>query len=176
MIERLQIEPPLAWCPMPGPSAVPVAPSDRQRGLLHRLSHRQTACQRLARRVSVLLALDADPRIGPAARLLGLTRLTVRHWRDRWRAAAPALVSAEQEGANDRRLLALIEQALDDAPGLAVRRRSAPSRSSRSSPSRASRRRGPAGRSATGPHGSWLKRSRNARSSATSPPGPCRGS
>jgi putative transposase len=101
---------------MPGPSAAPVALSDRQRGLLQRLRQRQTACQRLARRVAVLLALDADPRIGPAARLLGLTRLTVRHWRDRWLAAAPALLRAEQEGAADRSLLALIEQALDDAP------------------------------------------------------------
>jgi putative transposase len=101
---------------MPGPSAVPVALSDRQRGLLQRLRQRQTACQRIARRLAVLLTLDADPRVGPAARLLGLTRLTVRHWRDRWLAAAPSLLRAEQEGANDGRLLALIQRALDDDP------------------------------------------------------------
>jgi putative transposase len=100
---------------MPGPPAVPVALSDRQRGLLQRLRQRQTACQRIARRVSVLLALDADPRIGPVARLLGLTRVTIRHWRDRWLAAAPILLRAEQEQATDRRLSSLIEEALDDA-------------------------------------------------------------
>lgn len=101
---------------MPGPSATPVALSERQRGLLQSLQQRQTAPARLVRRVGVLLALDADPNIGEAARLLRLTRLTVRHWRDRWLAAAPALLRAEQEQAPDRRLLTLIEQALDDAP------------------------------------------------------------
>lgn len=100
---------------MPGPAALPVALSDRQRALLQRLRQRQTACQRLARRAAVLLTLDADPNVGAAARLLGLTRLTVRHWRDRWLDAA-AVSRAEQEGASDRRLLGLIEEALDDAP------------------------------------------------------------
>ena len=101
---------------MPGPSATPVALSARQRDLLRSLQKRQTAQTRLARRVAVLLALDADPHIGTVARRLGLTRLTVRHWRDRWLAAAPALLRAEQEKVLDRRLSALIEQALDDAP------------------------------------------------------------
>jgi hypothetical protein len=101
---------------MPGPSATPIALSARQRDLLQSLDKRQTASTRLARRVAVLLALDADPRLAAVARSLGLTRLTVRHWRDRWLATAPALLRAEQQGANDRRLLALIEEALDDAP------------------------------------------------------------
>jgi putative transposase len=101
---------------MPGPSATPVALSARQRDLLQRLRQRHTAPRRLARRVDVLLALDADPPIEAAARLLGLTRRTVRHWRDRWLAAAPALRTAEQDRAPDRRLLSLIEKALDDAP------------------------------------------------------------
>src|SRR5262245_39885396 len=101
---------------MPGPSATPIVLSARQRALLQSLDKRQTASTRLARRVAVLLALDADPHLAAVARSLGLTRLTVRHWRDRWFDAAPALLHAEQQGANDRRLLALIEQALDDAP------------------------------------------------------------
>ena len=89
---------------MPGPSAAPVALSARQRELLQTLQKRQTAPTRLARRVAVLLALDADCHIGAAAQRLGLTRPTVRHWRDRWLTAAAALRRAEQE------------QALDDAP------------------------------------------------------------
>jgi putative transposase len=101
---------------MPGPPAIAVALSQRQRGLLQCLQRCQTASRRTARRVAVLLAPGADPRIGPAARRLGVTRLTARHWRDRWLAAAPDLLRAEQEGASDRRLLALIGRALDDAP------------------------------------------------------------
>src|SRR4051812_42387044 len=101
---------------MPGPSAIPVALSQRQRALLQSLLQRQTASQRLARRVAVVQALDADPNVEAAARRLRLTRLTVRHWRDRWLAAEPALLRAEQGQDPDRRLLALIEHALDDAP------------------------------------------------------------
>jgi putative transposase len=101
---------------MPGPSAISLALSARQRALLQHLQQRQTAPRRLGRRVAILLALDADPCVEAAARRLGLTRLTVRHWRDRWLAAAPRLQQPEQDQAPDRSLLALIEQALDDAP------------------------------------------------------------
>ena len=51
--ERLQAEHPPRWCLMPGPSATPVALSQRQRVLLQSLLQRQTASQRLARRVAV---------------------------------------------------------------------------------------------------------------------------
>src|SRR3954447_24734737 len=74
---------PVPWCLMPGPSATPIALSARQRALLQSLDKRQTASTRLARRVAVLLALDAGPRLTAVAHSLGLTRLTVRHWRDR---------------------------------------------------------------------------------------------
>jgi hypothetical protein len=77
---------------------------------------RQTAPQRLARRAAVVLALAGDPCVEAAARSLGLTRLTVRHWRDRWLGAAAGLDRTEQERAPDRRLLASIEEALGDAP------------------------------------------------------------
>jgi putative transposase len=70
----------------------------------------------MARRVAIVLALDADPQVEATARLLGLTRRTVRHWRDCWLAAVPTLGQAHQEQATDRQLSALIEQALDDAP------------------------------------------------------------
>ena len=101
---------------MPGPSAIAVVLSARQRALLQRLQQRQTASVRLARRVAILLALAADPCVEAAAGRLGLTRLTIRHWRDRWLAAAWELQQAEQEQAPDQHLLGLIEHALDDAP------------------------------------------------------------
>jgi transposase len=83
--------------------------------VLHRIQRRQTADQRLVRRVSIILALAVDPCVDAVARQLGLTRVTVRHWRDRWREAMADLQRAEQD--QDRhRLRTLLEQILDDAP------------------------------------------------------------
>jgi len=101
---------------MSSPQAVPLAVSPAQLALLQRLVRRQTADQRLVRRAKILLALVADPCVEAAARHLGLTRLTVRQWRDRWLQATPQLHQAEQEHAPEPALLALIEQLLADAP------------------------------------------------------------
>lgn len=101
---------------MPGPSAIPVELSARQQALLQHLQQRQTASQRVVRRVAILLALAADPCVDAAAGRLGLTRLTIRHWRDRWLASAGGLQRAEQDQAPGQQLLGLIEEALDDAP------------------------------------------------------------
>jgi len=87
-----------------------------QQALLQRLVRRQTADQRLVRRASILLSLAGDPRVETTARRLGLNRLTVRHWRDRWLQAAPQLQQVEQEQAAEPALLDLIEQVLADAP------------------------------------------------------------
>ena len=101
---------------MPGPVAAALVVSAAQRALLQRLAQRQTAAQRLVRRVGVILALAANPCIDAVARQLGLTRRSVRLWRDRWLLAADALGRAEQEQAPEASLLDLIEQALADAP------------------------------------------------------------
>ena len=98
------------------PQAAALHLSPAQLTLLQRLTRRQTADQRLVRRAAILLALAADPRVAAAARHLGLTRLTVRHWRDRWLQATPQLHQAEQEQATAPALLGLIEQVLADAP------------------------------------------------------------
>jgi putative transposase len=101
---------------MPGPAAAAITVSPRQRGLLHRLAQRQTAPQRLVRRAEVILALAANPCIDAVARQLGLTRRSIRLWRDRWLQAADAPGQAEQQQAPEATLLDLIEQALADAP------------------------------------------------------------
>ena len=101
---------------MSNPQAVPLAVSPALLALLQHLARRQTADQRLVRRASILLALAADPCVEAAARRLGLTRLTVRQWRDRWLQATPALQQAEQEQAPEPALLARIAQVLADAP------------------------------------------------------------
>lgn len=101
---------------MSGPPPATIELSDRQRSLLQQLRQRQTASQRLVRRVAILLALAAQPGLESVAQQLGLNRITVRLWRDRWRGAAPCLQQAERDGVSDPQLLGLIEQTLDDAP------------------------------------------------------------
>jgi putative transposase len=101
---------------MRGPSAVVLELTSAQQAVLQRLLRRQTADQRLVRRAAILLALAADPGVEATARRLGLTRLTVRLWRDRWLRAAPQLREAEQETTPEPALLGLIEQVLADAP------------------------------------------------------------
>jgi Homeodomain-like domain len=95
---------------------VPLAVSPAQLALLQRLARRQTADQRLVRRASILLALVADPCVEAAAQRMRLTRLTVRHWRDRWLQATPRLQQAEREQAPEPALLALVADVLADAP------------------------------------------------------------
>ncbi|OLE69722.1 MAG: hypothetical protein AUI36_04550, partial [Cyanobacteria bacterium 13_1_40CM_2_61_4] len=90
--------------------------SARQRAALEHLGRCQTASVRLARRVAVLLALADGHCLERVAMGQGLTRASVRLWRDRWLEAAPALAAAEAESASDQDLLGLIESALDDAP------------------------------------------------------------
>lgn len=101
---------------MRSPQAVVLPLSPQLQALLLRLVRRQTADQRLVRRAAIILALAADPCVQTTARRLGLNRLTVRHWRDRWLLAAPQLQQAEQAQAAGPALQGLIEQVLADAP------------------------------------------------------------
>ena len=101
---------------MGGPPPATIELSTRQRALLERLRQRQTAPQRLIRRVLILLALAANPCLQTAARDLGLNRISVRLWRDRWRDAAEALAQAEKDDLPDSQLLGLIQGLLADAP------------------------------------------------------------
>ena len=101
---------------MSGPPPATIELSTRQRTLLEQLRQRQTAPQRLVRRVLVLLALAASPCLQAAARDLGLNRISVRLWRDRWLDAAEALAQAEKDDLCDQQFLGLIAEILDDAP------------------------------------------------------------
>jgi putative transposase len=100
---------------MSGPRATPIQVSSAQQALLHRIQRQQTADQRLVRRASIILALAANPCVEAVARQLGLTRVTVRAWRDRWREATSALQAGELDLTPPlfRRLL---EHLLADAP------------------------------------------------------------
>jgi putative transposase len=100
---------------MSGPSPASIALSARQRAALEHLCRCPTASVRLVRRASALLALADDTCLRRAATGQGLTRVSVRLWRDRWLGAADRLAGAEADGASDRDLLEQIEAALDDA-------------------------------------------------------------
>jgi putative transposase len=99
-----------------GPRPASIALSARQRAALQHLCRCQTASVRLVRRADVLLALADDPCLQRVATGQGLTRVSIRLWRDRWLDAADRLAAAEADGACDADLLGLIEAALDDAP------------------------------------------------------------
>ena len=99
---------------MRGPKAAALQVSPIQLDVLRRLQRQQTADHRLVRRASTILALVANPCVDAVAEQLGLTRVTVRHWRDRWIAATPGLQRAEQDR-TPRQLLSLVGQVLGDA-------------------------------------------------------------
>jgi putative transposase len=101
---------------MSGPRPARITLSARQRFLLGHLRRCQTASVRLVRRVNVLLALAEQPCLELVAQDLGLTRVSVRLWRDRWLDVADRLLAVESEGVSDPDLLVLIQDALDDAP------------------------------------------------------------
>jgi putative transposase len=100
---------------MRGPKAATLQVSPAQLAILQHLQRQQTADQRLVRRVSIVLALAANPCIDAVARRLGLTRVTVRLWRDRWLEATADLQRAEQDQAPSQ-LRRFLEHLLDDAP------------------------------------------------------------
>jgi putative transposase len=101
---------------MSGPPPATISLSARQRSLLQQIHKQQTAPQRLVRRVLILLTLADNPCLQASAAHLGLNRISVRLWRDRWLAAADALTHAEKDNVSDPQLLSLIEEILDDAP------------------------------------------------------------
>ena len=101
---------------MSGPPPATIELSTRQRALLEQLRQRQTAPQRLIRRVLILLTLAANPCLQTTARDLGLNRISVRLWRDRWLDAAEDLAQAEKDNVSDQQFLGLIAEILDDAP------------------------------------------------------------
>jgi putative transposase len=100
---------------MRGPRAASIPISPAQQDALQQIQRQQTADQRLVRRAAIILALAVDPCVEAVARRLGLTRVTVRAWRDRWREATEVLRRVEQEQ-NRPQLRRLVELILDDAP------------------------------------------------------------
>lgn len=101
---------------MRGPQPPAVVLSDRLRGVLEHLTRRHTSPQRLVRRLQIVLAAAAGRNNDQIARDLALHRATVQTWRTRWLVLAPRLEAAIAAGDDDRLLVRLVADALDDAP------------------------------------------------------------
>jgi putative transposase len=101
---------------MSGPQPTSIELTMKQREILERLARRETSAQRLVRRSNIVLEAAAGVNNTQVGRRLNIQRGTARTWRERWEAAAPALLLAEEEGINDKDLTELIEQVLADEP------------------------------------------------------------
>lgn len=98
---------------MPGPQATKIELSSRQEALLNQLCRRQTCPQHQVRRARIILKAASGKTNKQIAEELGLARITVRDWRERWAEAAAFVDEAQQ--ADDKQLLMLIERVLADA-------------------------------------------------------------
>ncbi|MFW6116401.1 MAG: helix-turn-helix domain-containing protein [bacterium] len=80
---------------MPGPKPTSIELRARQREILERLARRETSPRRLVRRCEIVLEAADGANNTEIAERLNIQRGTARSWRERWAAAAPALVLAE---------------------------------------------------------------------------------
>ena len=98
---------------MPGPKPTPILLPPQQQTLLHRITQRHTAPQRLVRRARIILAASQGLNNAQIARKLDLGLKAVKRWRARWIEALPKLEAAQ---ADQVRLGQCIEETLADAP------------------------------------------------------------
>ena len=101
---------------MPGPQPTEIELTTRQDEILERLARRETSPQRLVRRCNIVLEAAKGANNEQIGRRLNIQRGTARTWRERWAAAVPGFVMAEEEGVDDKVLTELIEQVLADNP------------------------------------------------------------
>lgn len=87
----------------------------RQREVLETLVRTRSTSQRLAERCRIVLMASDDWNNQNLADNLGVDRQRARRWRRRWNDARVLLAEAEDEGATDKDLRALIIWALTDS-------------------------------------------------------------
>ena len=97
-----------------GRHAASVELTARQQRVLKKLTRATSTPQQLAERCRiVLLSAAGEPNIHQAE-ALNVDRQRVRRWRGRWVSAQDRLVAAEEEGASDKDLEALVIEVLSD--------------------------------------------------------------
>jgi transposase len=90
--------------------------SPRQREVLEALVRARLTTQQLAERCRIVLASSQGVPNLHQAETLAVDRQRVRRWRHRWAAAQEDLAAAEQSGASDKELEAMIVAVLADDP------------------------------------------------------------
>lgn len=99
---------------MPGPRAVEIKISKREKGLLEQICRRRRGAQQEVQRAKIVLKASEGMSNVKIAKDLKINRLTVMVWRKRWSEAAESLKAFAQE-ADDKEVLKVIEDVLSDA-------------------------------------------------------------
>lgn len=99
---------------MSGPPAKLVEVSARQRAALESIERASSTSQQLAERCRVVLLAAEGQSNEEVGRALGVDRQLARRWRGRWADSDERLATAEDEGATDKDLRALIIEVLTD--------------------------------------------------------------
>ena len=118
---RLQRIPDLRWIRVKSkvkflPKIGTIQLTEKQKALLERLQRRAKTSQRLAQRVSIILALFQSSNIRAIAKELEITRNAVYKWKNRWLEGFVRLKLIEESQVKDNKLLEAIEAILKDAP------------------------------------------------------------
>ena len=100
---------------MSGPQPKRIDLTPRQRGVLEKITRRETCHQRDLRRAKIILVASRGLNNHQTGVQLGVDRDSVRLWRERWLAAKELLVLVEQEEEDDA-LESLIWIILADEP------------------------------------------------------------
>lgn len=100
---------------MSGPRPRPISVTARQQGVLERIIRRASSPQQQVARVRLILAAAAGANNQEVGRRVGVSRETVRLWRDRWAAREEALLAAEAEG-DDQAVQVVVLGVLADEP------------------------------------------------------------
>lgn len=90
--------------------------TQKQRGCLEHIARRQTNPYFLVMRAKIILAIETGASQSQLARQLLVERSTVVYWLDRWNQEASRISGAQEAGASDSSIAALIEEALNDKP------------------------------------------------------------
>jgi putative transposase len=101
---------------LPGPQPPALQLTSKQQALLQQFAHRKTLSHQLVQRSQMILAMAVGANNSQIAQQLGLTRGTVRSWRQRWLVAVPVLQAAEQDPEQDPVLPELLATLLSDQP------------------------------------------------------------
>jgi len=101
---------------MPGPKPPAINLTPTLQKILEQIARCYTRPYYLVLRAKMILLAATEANNEEVARRFDTDRNTVGTWRDRWLVAEPTLLAAEAEGLSEKKLTALVEATLADAP------------------------------------------------------------